>query len=287
MIPARGPPGTGGTLPGMRRALGLVAGLAAVLGGLGLLLYLAQRRLLYFPSREALAQAEPRARRLGLEPWTSGGRFLGWRSPAPGGAPRARVLVLHGNAGSALDRAYLRDVLQAPGMPPLEVILVEYPGYGPRPGAPGQGALVEAALEAVRLARAGGAPLLLWGESLGSAVAALAAAAEPGSIGGLALVTPLASVPAVAARHYFRVPAWLVRDAFRADLALPRHPGPAAFLVAGRDEVVFPDLSRSLFDGFPGKKRLWLEEDAGHNTLDYDPRLPRWREMVAFLLGGR
>lgn len=286
MIAARGRPGMGGTLAVMRGALGLLVGLAAVLAGLGLLAFLAQRRLLYFPSRQAPAQAERAARRLGLEPWTEGGRFLGWRSPAPGGAPRGRVLVFHGNAGSALDRVYVRDVLQAPGLPPLEVILVEYPGYGPRPGAPGEGALVEAALEAVGLARRDGAPLLLWGESLGSAVASLAAAAAPGSVDGLALVTPLASVPAVASRHYPFLPSALVRDTFRADLALPRHPGPAAFLVAGRDEVVFPDLSRSLFDAFPGRKRLWLEEGAGHNTLDYDPRLPRWREMVAFLLGG-
>src|SRR5512139_3839159 len=104
MIPARGRPGMGGTLAGMRFGLGLVLGLAAVLGGLGLLAFLGQRRLLYFPSRQAPAQAEREARRLGLEPWTDGGRFLGWRAPAPGRAPRARVLVFHGNAGTALDR---------------------------------------------------------------------------------------------------------------------------------------------------------------------------------------
>ncbi|HYQ81669.1 MAG TPA: alpha/beta hydrolase [Anaeromyxobacteraceae bacterium] len=270
----------------MRGALCLLVGLAAVLLGLAALLYLGQRRLLYFPSRQAPALAEREARRLGLEPWAEGGRFLGWRSPARE-APRARVLVLHGNAGSALDRTYVRDVLQAPGMPPLEVILLEYPGYGPRPGTPGEDALVEAALEAIRLSRRDGLPLLLWGESLGSAVAALAAAAAPGSVDGLALITPLASVPAVAGRHYPFVPSWLVRDAFRADQALPRHPGPAAFLLAGRDEVVFPDLSRSLFDAFPGRKRLWLEPEAGHNGLDYRPGLPRWREMLDFLLDGR
>ncbi|HZY05418.1 MAG TPA: alpha/beta fold hydrolase [Anaeromyxobacteraceae bacterium] len=270
----------------MRGALWLLLALAAVLLGLAALLVFGQRRLLFFPARQAPALAEREARRLGLEPWTEGGRFLGWRSPAPG-EPRARVLVLHGNAGSALDRVYVRDVLQAPGRPPLEVLLLEYPGYGPRPGAPSERALVEAALEAVRLARRDGTPLLLWGESLGSAVAALAAAAAPGAVDGLALVTPLRSVPAVAARHYPFLPVSLVRDAFRADLALPRHPGPAAFLVAGRDEVVFPDLSRSLFDAFPGRKRLWLEEGAGHNTLDYHPGLPRWREMLAFLLDER
>jgi hypothetical protein len=48
--------------------------------------------------------------------------------------------------------------------------------------------------------------------------------------------------------------------------------------------VVPPNLGRALFDQFPGTKRLWIEEGAGHNTLDYDPAQPRWREILAFLL---
>jgi len=268
----------------MRGVQTLVAVLA-VLGGLVLLVVLGQRRLLYFPLREDRAAAERRAGLLGLEPWTEGGRFLGWRSPHPSGQPRARVLVLHGNAASALERVYLREVLQSPVLgTPLEVILVEYPGYGPRPGAPSERALLEAVVEAVRLARRDGLPVLLLGESLGSAVAALAAAAVPDDVAGLWLVTPLHSVPAVARRHYPFVPAFVLRDRWRADLALPHYPGPVAFLLAGRDEVVFPDLGRLLFEARNGRKRLWVEEGAGHNTLDYDPALPRWRETVEFLL---
>ena len=270
----------------MRGALSLLVGLAAVLGGLALLLVLGQRRLLYFPDRQDPAAAERLARQLGLAPWSDGGRFLGWRSPHPTGRASARVLVFHGNAGSALDRTYLRDVLQSPAVPvPLEVLLVEYPGYGPRPGRPTERTLVDAALQAVRLARREAGPVLLVGESLGSAVAALAAAAEPSSVDGLALVTPLHSVPALARRHYPLVPSFLLRDRWRADLALPRYPGPVAFLVAGRDEVVFADLGRALYQAQPGRKRLWVEEGSGHNMLDYDVRQPRWREMVEFLLG--
>jgi hypothetical protein len=271
--------------PRLLRALTfLAAALAAVL----FLLWLAQRRLLYFPQRSERAADERRARSLGLEPWTDpGGGLLGWRARHRDGA-RGRLVVLHGNAGSALDRSYFVAALAsaAPSLP-LDVYLVEYPGYGARPGSPSQASLVSAARAAIAAARREGpGPLLLAGESLGSAVAAIAAAEGPG-VDGLLLVTPLASVPAVARRHYPFVPALVHRDAYRADLALPRWGGRVAFLVAGRDEVVFADLGRALFDAYPGSKRLWLEDGATHNALDWRPDLPRWREVVEFLAAGR
>ncbi|HEY6099834.1 MAG TPA: alpha/beta hydrolase, partial [Anaeromyxobacter sp.] len=154
----------------------------------------------------------------------------------------------------------------------------------PRDGAPSQERLVAAARHAIAAARRDGeGPLLLAGESLGGAVAALAAAEEPARVDGLLLVTPLASVPAVARRHYFALPDAFYRDAYRADLALPRYGGPVAFLLAGRDEVVFPDLCRALHDRYPAAKRIWEDPQAGHNGLRWDPALPRWREIVEFL----
>ena len=271
----------------MRYVLRLLLLAAGIVGGLALLLFAAQRRLLYFPERQDLARATEEARRLGLEAWIDGGgRFLGWRSAQPSGRAAGRLLVLHGNGGHALHRLYFRDVFQGPGVGvALDVYLLEYPGYGPRPGAHSERAFVDAALEAVDLlGRDAPGPLLVLGESLGSAIAAIVAAARPGAVAGVLLVTPLKSVPAVARRHYPFVPELLLRDTYRADEALPRFPGPVAFLVAERDEVVFADLGRSLFQQYPGRKRLWIEEGEGHNTVRYDPRDLRWGEMASFLL---
>ena len=241
-----------------------------------------QRRLLYFPAREELSRATAAARRAGLEPWSDQGRFLGWRARHPGQPARAIVLVLHGNAGSALDRAYYLDVFQRSGA--VDVVLLEYPGYGPRDGEPSQESLVAACSEALTLLRGERLPIALVGESLGSAVASLAAAEQPADVAGLFLVTPLASVTAVAKRHYPFIPSALVADAYRADLALPRYPGPVAFLVAGRDEVVFSDLGLALHEARTGPKRLWVEPQSGHNDLAHDPRDPKWRDVLRFLL---
>jgi pimeloyl-ACP methyl ester carboxylesterase len=246
------------------------------------LAWLLQRRLLYFPERTDREAAERRARALGLEPWTDGGVLLGWRARTPGA--RGRLVVFHGNAGSALDRVSIaRAFARAAPALPLDVYLAEYPGYGPCPGDPTQPALLSAARAAIAAARReGGGPLLVVGESLGSAVA-LAAAEAPHEVDGLVLVTPLASVPAVARRHYPLVPAFLLRDRWRVDEALPRYGGPVAFLVAGRDEVVFADLGVALHDAYPGRKAMWVEEGATHNGLDWHPDRARWREVVEFL----
>jgi uncharacterized protein len=236
----------------------IAAGAALLLVAAMATLHLAQRRLLYFPSRDNLAGSMRLARATGLEPWLdAAGRFVGWHAPLPGVAPLARVIVFHGNAGCALDRTYLRDVLQQPGQPAVELFLFEYPGYGPRPGSPGEAAIVAAAVEAIDLL-GDQLPVYLVGESLGSAVA-------PG--------------------HYPFIPSFLVRDAFRADLALPSYGGRVAFLIAARDEVVFADLGRALFEAYPGPRRLWEEPRAFHNTLRFDPADPLWTEIWAFLRG--
>jgi pimeloyl-ACP methyl ester carboxylesterase len=262
----------------------VLALLALAAAALLLVVWLVQRRLLYFPARVGRDAAERRARALGLEPWLRGATLLGWRARHPAGAT-GRLVVLHGNAGHALDRAhYVAAFASAAPDLPLDVYLVEYPGYGPRPGSPTEASLVAAAREALEAARQDGpGPVLLAGESLGSGVAALAAAEAPGAADGLLLVTPLASVPAVARRHYGPVPGLVHRDAYRADLALPRYGGRVAFLVAGRDEVVFADLGTALFRAYPGPKRLWVDEDATHNGLDWRPGNPRWRELIEFL----
>ncbi len=268
----------------LRLILLLVSGYA----GLCLLVFLLQRRMLYIPTQEAPEAAVAEARTLRLEPWRDdSGAILGWLSRHPSLKPQGTLLVLHGNAGSALDRTYLRDAFQGPRMSlALDVVLLEYPGYGPRAGRPSEASLVAAAAEALdRLGREARGPVLLLGESLGSAAAALAAERRPEHVKGLLLVTPLKRVSAIARRHYPLLPAFLARDRFEADRALANLRMPVAFLVAGRDEVVFPDLGRELFEAYAGPKRLWLEEGAGHNSLDYAPSLPRWDEMAAFAMG--
>jgi hypothetical protein len=249
-----------------------------------LLLFLVQRKMMYFPAQGSEAEALARAAPQGLGPWRDGqGHVIGWRPSVSHDA--MRLLVFHGNAGSALDRGYYLPVLGAPNR---EVVLFEYPGYGPRPGDPSQQAIVTAAADALaqlRSEREG--PVWLVGESLGSGVAAQLAARDPQAIAGLLLVTPIARATEVAARHYPFFPVrWLLRDRWDSVAALRDYRGPVAILIAGQDEVVGAEQGRRLAEAMAGRPRVWEQPMAGHNSLDFRPTAAPWPKVAAWLEAG-
>jgi uncharacterized protein len=260
--------------------------LAVVLGGLLVAVLLLQRRLLYFPDRFEVARALERSSRLGLVPWLDPtGGLRGWRAvPVAGQPPRARLILLHGNAGSALDRSAYLAALQPRG---VEVFLLEYPGYGARPGSPSFQTLTAAAVDAVDALAAEGAPVWLLGESLGSGVAAAATARRPAQVRGLFLVTPFAELAAVARHHYPILPTWLLLDRWAPLRDLAGWRGPSVVHLAGSDEVVTRGEGERLFAALEGPKRLQVEEGAGHNGLDLSPGLAHWDEAVDFLAARR
>jgi hypothetical protein len=249
------------------------------------LAFLFQRDLMYFPDRAPEAALLAQARRAGLGPWRDpGGGLRGWKSLQAGGGA-GRILAFHGNAGCAVQRAYLARGLQAPAVPVAwDVYILEYPGYGARPGSPSEAALVAAGLEALdALGAEGRRPTVLLGESLGSAVAARCAALRPEAVDGLLLVTPLTSMVDVGKVHYAFLPGFLVRDRLDASRALKARRVPLAVLVAERDEVIPAELGRRLFADHEGPKRLWTAPGAGHNNWDASPGNPLWCEASDFL----
>lgn len=258
--------------------------LALALGGYGLLcllVVLLQRRLMYFPRRAIEAEALREAHGLGLGAWRDArGSLLGWRPPPSGQG--LRVLVFHGNAGSALDRGYYLPLLGGAG---TETILFEYPGYGARSGVPSQASLVEGAEQAVaQLRKEGPGPLWLLGESLGSGVACAVAARRPADIAGLLLVTPFARMTDVAAWHYPYLPVrLLLRDRWDNVAALNHYPGPVGLFIAGRDEVVGAAQGQLLAASLGTRGRLWVQPDAGHNTFNSNPGGHPWPEMREYL----
>ncbi len=267
------------------RAMTWIVAVAAVLYvAVCLLVFVFQRRLLYFPSRYPEQAAITAAGRLGLEPWRDrAGALVGWRAETRGSAV-ARALVLHGNGGSALDRIDVAAGLSGAG---VEVILLEYPGYGARPGAPALATLEAAAAKALdELHQEGGAPIWIVGESLGSGVAGRAVALRPGVVQGLLLLTPFARMSDLVRLHYPLLPSFILRDRYAPEDDLAGFGGPTVLILAGRDEVVGIEQGRRLADRLPGPKRVVVQEDVPHNGLDLDPEGPLWREIVAFLAAG-
>ncbi len=239
-----------------------------------------QERLLFFPARATDAELEALARERGLLPWTNArGERIGWKSPRHPDAPA--LLICHGNGGFALGRDF-SALSETP--PTFQLHLLEYPGYGARPGPPGANALVAAEVDAIDTLSAENPtrPLILLGQSLGSGVASAAAAARPAQVTAVVLLTPFDSLAHAAGHHYPWLPVrLLLRHHLDSDRNLARYPGPVAFLLGGRDGTTPPALGQKLFAGHTGPKRLWLAPEAGHN--DFDLLLAPWPEVATWL----
>ncbi len=264
------------TIPWTRAAVlsAAVIGILAVVMGF-------ENSLLYFPVRELASSPEAhglRADALSL-PTEDGETLAGWWIH---GAGTRAVLFFHGNAGNAADRLDRARILNERFG--LDVFLVDYRGYGLSTGSPSEDGLARDARAVLGAARERGfAPdrIVLFGESLGSAVAARLAFEAP--VGAVILETPFLSVPAMARVHYPFVPAFLVRSRFDNASRVGSIAAPKLFLVAERDEIVPPEQGRRLYALSPAPKTLFVIPGAGHNDTYVAGGEAYWEAVRDFL----
>ena len=270
------------TLKALRQVL--LYGLTGYLA-LALMLFLFQRSLLYHPgefkpSQQYLAQAD-----LGYWPSDDDYRGLGAAAEpdqAMGDEAMGTVIVFHGNAGTAFHRKHYLDALSQFN---LRVILAEYPGYGGRAGEPSETLVVSDAVETLRLAyQAYGEPLYLWGESLGSGVAASVVAQTEVPLKGVVLFVPWDSLASVAQDRYWYLPArWLLLDQYNSVQNLVGYEGNIAVILAGADRVIPVQHGNRLYHSLDTNKKLWMFDRAGHNSVPMDAGLRWWQEVVDFI----
>ena len=243
--------------------------LAIAVGGYGALigaLFLFQRRLLFRPG-----PSRPELGDLGLlgvcevvVRTRDGLALVSWYRPPPSGRPV--ILYFHGNGGHI---GYRAERLRRFADAGLGVLLLEYRGYGGNPGTPCERGLyadAEAAIEFLERQEIAPDRLVLWGESLGAAVAVdLAARREAAAV---VLEAPFTSIAAVAQLHYPYVPAaMLMRDRFDALSRIGRIRSPLLVMHGGRDRVVPIRFGRALLDAAPPPKEGWFEPRAEHENL--------------------
>ena len=250
---------------------------------LTLILFITQRKLLYFPNPSFPSEELVKVR--GLEYWiTQEHNYRGLISRQPQNNSKGTIIIFHGNAGTAIDRSYYSDALVTLG---YRVLLAEYPGYGGREGKPSESVFVADARETIKLINQEfGNPIYVWGESLGSAVVASAVSDSRLSVDSIMLITPWDSLPNLAQTLYTFLPVrWLVLDQFDSVKNLKSFKGNVGILIAGKDEVVPAKLGNNLYNLLSNpNKKLWLLENAGHNDwLDYINNF-WWQEVIDFLI---
>ena len=247
----------------MLHALGI---LAAAYGGLVLLIYIFQSHLVFYPGTGREIIATPA--RIGL-PYedlhlqTSDGISLhGWYIPAP--QPRGTVLFLHGNAGNISHRLDSVEMFHRLG---YSTLIFDYRGYGNSGGSPTEQGTYRDAEAAWRyLVEQRNIPschIVLFGESLGGAVAAwLAACQKPAA---LVIASGFTSVPDLAQHIYPFLPVrWLARIRYDTREYLRSVAAPVLIAHSPEDEIIPFEHGRALFAA-ASSPRQFLELAGGHN----------------------
>lgn len=211
--------------------------------------------------------------------------YRGYVSTVPISNPKGTVIVFHGNAGSAADRAYYVQALTPLG---FRVILAEYPGYAGRKGELGETVFVSDAKETVRLAfEKFGEHIFLLGESLGCGVAAAAAKDSSVQIDGIILITPWDTLLSVAKEKFPWLPVRLfLKDKYDSIENLKAFQGRIAIAGAELDEVIPVHHAHALYQALPNNKKMWIINGAGHNDW-FEFVDPSWWQAITDYAGGR
>jgi fermentation-respiration switch protein FrsA (DUF1100 family) len=212
---------------------------------------------------------------------SDGTKLFGWYVEQ--GATSAVVLWCHGNAGNIINRLENLRELYRRG---LSVFLFDYRGYGRSHGSPSEEGLYHDAFGAydyltrIRMIRP--ERIVLFGRSLGAAVAAEVASHKPAA--GLILESPFPSIEAVAKFHYGGVPIhWLLSAEFRLIDRLPQLSLPKLIVHGDQDDIIPIDLGRQVFEAAKPPKSFYVIEGADHNNTYYVGGEPYFHHFVEFV----
>lgn len=233
-------------------------------GGLFIMFYALQHKLLYHPVREH--HATPNRYYLQHQevyfPNATGQKLHGWFFPNP--RATYTLLLCHGNAGNIADRLSLvQFFLQVP----LQIFLFDYQGYGKSEGSPSEEGTyrdVEAAwkvlLETLHIPRE---RILVMGRSMGGPIASyLAAQQQPTA---LLLESTFSSFRDVGKHHFPLLPSFLARFRYPTSQYVQAYRGPLLSLHSPHDQVVPFYLGEKIFREAKMPDKHFVRLNGGHN----------------------
>lgn len=231
---------------------------------------------------------------------TAGGELEAWYIRCP--HPRGLVVLLHGYAGCKADLLAEAEVFH---QQQLAALLLDFRGSGGSSGRDTTVGVREADDVAAACAYAGATwrdlPLVLYGQSMGSAAAMRAVARGMVNPRAMILESPFDRLCTTVGNRFrsMGLPAWPgapllvfwggLQCGFNGFAHNPseyaRHVrAPVLLLHGGRDLRVTRAAMTAIYEALAGPRRLVIFPEAGHESfLAADP--PRWKESVAQFLG--
>lgn len=231
---------------------------------IALLIYVFQRRLIYFPAEQTPRLQNYHATDMSLVSLLTKDNveLTSWYKPAINNQPT--LLFLHGNAGHIGYRMPLvRQFINAG----FGVFLLEYRGYGGNKGTPTEQGLYEDGRTALRFLsqkRVEYKHIALYGESLGTGIATQLAVEYP--FCAVVLQLPFTSLVSLSHYHY----PWLIIkpwDRFNSVDRMAQIHAPLLVLHGKRDQVVPFDEGLSIFSQANEPKKMLVFDDKNHNDL--------------------
>jgi fermentation-respiration switch protein FrsA (DUF1100 family) len=244
------------------KALVIVA--IVLYGAAVLVMYVAQRRFIYFPDP---ARTSPGAAGLPdvverIIATPDGEKIIAWYGKAKPGEPT--LLYFHGNGGALeLRNERIRKYLdRGRGM-----FMMSYRGYSGSTGSPSEAANVaDAKLAYDALVKEGVHPadIILYGESLGTGIAIQVAAEK--TVAGVILDSPYTSIAERAAELYPWLPVrLLLKDRYDSIRYIGDVHAPIFILHGEADDVVPVEMGRRLFEAANLPKEIKTLPGAGHD----------------------
>lgn len=271
----------------LKVAVGLVCAYVLVV----LVAHWGQRQLMYFPSPERVRPLQAGITGVEERMLTApdGVRIIAWYAKAKPGQPT--LLYFHGNAGNLAGRVHRMRALMQEGW---GVYMLSYRGYSGSGGSPSEkDNVADARLAYGALVLEGVNPqgLVLYGESLGSGIAARLATERPAA--GLILEAPYTSILEVAQNAYPFLPVgYLLTDRYESDKVIRQVHMPLLVLHGQLDGVIDVALGRKLFALANEPKQLVVFPEGGHSNL-YAPandaigKIREWLRGLNLQLPGR
>ena len=276
----------------MRLLLVFVALAAVLYVGFSLMLYALQDRLVFLPHMPG-RELDSTPEALGLlyeDTWietSDGERLHGWFVPA--GNSRGTLLFFHGNAGNISHRLQSLLIFNRLG---LDVLMIDYRGYGQSSGTPGeQGTYLDARAAWDYLLDERGVAanrVVIFGRSLGGAVGAWLASRDDVSPAGLVVESTFSSGLDMGRRLYPVLPVRLIT---RIDYPVKDYvtaiDSPLLVIHSRDDEIIPFDMARTVFEA-ASRPRTFLELAGDHNAgfwLSRETYVPGLDEYFTGVLG--
>ena len=252
---------------------------------LAVVVRLVEPRFAFFPTvGDTPPPSEPGVQ---ITPWSvdtrDGERVQGWSLEPP--APRAVILYFHGNGGNL---SIWAPILVGVARQGFSVVAFDYRGYGASTGRPTEQGLyrdVYAVVERVKTMPPRPLPMVYWGRSLGTAMAAYATtvAAPDGVIlesgfpdaRSVARASPVLALLSVFASYRFPTAEFMRRSTA---------PLPARVMHGDSDSVLPIALGRSLFARINEPKAFVTIRGGDHNDLT-PPDPEYWTQVNRFVAG--